>query len=75
MTTDDAMPTPAFLRRLDRLDRDGLENLRQDLVGRKEAARLRFDRTLSMKDGKSLRRRSHEMVEVRARLRRLDAST
>ena len=75
MTTDKPMLTPAFLRRLDGLDRDGLETLRQDLVGRKEAARMRFDRTLSVRDGQSHLRRSHEIVEVKARLRRIDATT
>jgi hypothetical protein len=67
------MLTPAFLRRLDRLDRQGLEALRGELVGRQEVARVRFGRSRSVRDGDSYRRRGHELGEVRSRLRQLEA--
>lgn len=66
------MLTPAFLRKLDRLDADGLEEMRRTLVSSQERARVRFGRTRSVKDGESYRRRGHELAEVRSRLRRLD---
>ena len=67
------MMTPAFLRGLDRLDQAGLEALRRELVRRQEAARVRFGRSRSVRDGESYRRRGHELGEVRSRLRQIDA--
>ena len=66
------MLTATFLRKVERLDGDGLEALRRELIRRQEAARTRFARTRSPKDGESYLRRGHELGEVRSRLRRMD---
>ncbi len=67
------MLTNAFLRKLDRLDREGLDGLRRELTRRQESARTRFARTRSQRDGDSYMRRGHELAEVRSRIRLLDA--
>ncbi len=65
------MLSPAFRRRLDGLDAEGLRRLVSELVVRQEKARVRFSRSRSVRDGESYSRRSHELGEARTRLRLL----
>ncbi len=66
------MVTDAFLRKLGRLDREGLDDLRRELTRRQESARTRFAKTRSQKDGDSYLRRGHELAEVRIRIHLID---
>ena len=68
------MLTPAFLRKLDKLDHAGLEALRKELVVRQEGARMRFAKDRSPKNGEAYRRRGFELGEVRSRLRAIAPS-
>lgn len=61
-------PTARFRAKIDRLNREGLEALRGELVVRQEKRRVHFSKTRTAKDGEAYRRTSAELGLVRALL-------